>query len=376
MEGSAILDEFSDGRGFVLWQSFRDVLLWAGADQSARRRSFRSGALTGRREAISESGLEGAPKDLVLELASLLLNPRGGTGRDVSTRVAARCCDLADWAVSVGATATAIAFARAAAEVCPREAATAFRVAQLATSAGWLTMARTWLARAISLGRRQGDWWTYASALIEMGDAALRRGGARVARLFYRRANHVAKRSGHAVLRGPAFHGRARAEIGLGLLDDAELHLRQALRAYGRIDPGKHAAQHDLAELLVRRGGDGCVAAVKLLRAVVPTRRTPLEQVESLTLLVRAAAAAQDGSTLEGAWFEAVEIVSGFGETADAGRMLLELAKATSAALDTRRQAVELVWRALRIGEATNTSLLVREAGAFLRARPPPRDRK
>src|SRR3954468_12431532 len=36
MEGLGILDEFSGSEGLVLWQSFQDVLLWAGADQPGK----------------------------------------------------------------------------------------------------------------------------------------------------------------------------------------------------------------------------------------------------------------------------------------------------------------------------------------------------
>jgi len=171
-------------------------------------------------------------------------------------------------------------------------------------------------------------------------------------------------------LRGPALHGRARAELDLGAFEDAERHLRLALLAFRSNDAAIGAVQHDLADLLLRRGGDCSLAAVGLLKELWPKRGTPVERVETLTLLVRAAAAAEDAATLEGAWFEAVEILSGMGETVDAGRMLLELAKATSTALDRRSHAEEVARRALRIGEAVNDSFLRRQAAAFLMDRP------
>src|SRR5215213_3045260 len=58
LEGTEILDEFSGAAGLALWQSMRDVMLWAGAREPDERAGlFHAGAHEQRLRQIEQAGL-------------------------------------------------------------------------------------------------------------------------------------------------------------------------------------------------------------------------------------------------------------------------------------------------------------------------------
>jgi hypothetical protein len=63
------------------------------------------------------------------------------------------------------------------------------------------------------------------------------------------------------------------------------------------------------------------------LQAVLPSRRTIGERIETLLLLVTAAGRAMDADALQRAWFAALSAIEGSGEYPEMARNLLRLAQ-------------------------------------------------
>src|SRR3982750_1399945 len=68
-EGGAILDETPGDLGLLLWQTYRDGLLWASTEPSIRPHLFSGGVLLRRGLLIQTSGVEGETR-VSLELLS------------------------------------------------------------------------------------------------------------------------------------------------------------------------------------------------------------------------------------------------------------------------------------------------------------------
>lgn len=365
-DGADILGELPDDGGMLLWQIFRDVLLWAGECSAAGSAElFAPEARTRRQAAIDASALEEPVRDAVREIVAVL-HSDGAHPASVHT-LTTRCRDLAVWAAARHSGATAIAFARASAAPREDDAAPALFVGQLAARFRRRTMARTWFRRAVALARQQGDWRTYAIASVELGRAALAAGKTEEARALFQLAARVGKRNGLRVARGLAHHGHGLAYEAEGCLDNAEKHLKVALRLLGKVEhPRVPAIRHDLAGLLLCRGdGEASSAALRILSALLPHRTQPGERIATLFMMIRAAAGATQAEPdeLRNFWFEAVALLDELGETPEAGRLLLELARITAGALDGRR-ADELARRAQRIG--AREPALAEDAASFL----------
>lgn len=364
-DGAAILEELADDSGLVLWQVFRDALLWASESEAGRAGLFAPGARPRRTAAIDASALEKAVREALAEIVAVLHGD--GSHPDAIRTLTTRCRDLSLWAAARKAGATAISFARAAAAPCEDDAAPALFVGQVAARFKRPTMAQTWFRRAIALARQQGDWRTYGIASVELGRAALAGGRTAAARDLFTLAARVAKRNGLRVVRGLAHHGHGLAYEAEGCLDDAEKHLKLALRLLGKIEhPRVPAIRHDLAGLLLCRGdGEASSAALRILSALLPHRTQPGERIATLFMMIRAAAGATQAEpdVLRDVWFEAVALIEELGETPEAGRLLLELARITAGALDGRR-ADELARRAQRIG--AREPALAEDAASFL----------
>ena len=366
-EGTAILAEVRGDGGLLLWQTYRDVLLWASEQPHVRPRLFAPEARERRERLLQASGLTGTPCDAA-ELISDALH--GGAEHMLATgQVTAACHAIAQWAALQDAADTAVAFARAAAEVSPNAGAAALRVGILAARFGRPTMAGSWLRRAISLARQEPDWVSYGFAYVELGHGALKRGNFEIARQSFRRAYLVGKRYGAPVLRGHALHGRFKVVLATGDLAAAKVAGQASLRALGKHHPDAPAIQHDLAELLLRLGDEGSSgAALRILAEVLPTRHTPGERIATLSLLIRAAMDVGARQVVEDAWFDAISILEALPETSEAARLYMNLARLADEIISPTR-ADGAARRALVAAMRADAVAEEDEAKAFL-ARP------
>lgn len=373
MEGTSILEDVPGAKGLLLWQTYRDVLLWSASSAETPNELFTPDALSNREALIQAAAFAEEPAVALRVLASLLrIKPR----REVAPQQVRRACStIADWALSLRATRTAIAFAQAAAAACPAESRAALKVGRMAATHGRSAFADSWLARGIALARREGDWSTYGSAYVELARLAERDRQLRRARARFTRALRVGRRYGDSELRAHACYGLLRIASAANEYDAGERFARAALRHFGRSHPLRATVLHDYADLVLKRGVAGAsdvieagCQAVQLLASIIPERATEPERITSLLLLVRAATHAQQPDVVENAWFDAIAAIELLGETREAARHLMELARTTAEVLEARR-ADELAQRAHSVAVRVNDRALMAEVSSFL-ARP------
>jgi tetratricopeptide (TPR) repeat protein len=214
LEGTELLDEVEGHLGLALWQSLRDVTLWASFDpldqqvsrdpkerekQEEKRRTERDRDRAGlfaptaaerRSELLRAICPESEVRAPLATFAAMLEDPVGST----SDAVARACHEISQWADEGGLPATALAFAQAASLASPANAAAGFRVGQLARKKGETARAETWFRRTIGLARQAKDWVSYSEAFLALGDLYLRRGKRPTAEHLYVRGRRAAKR--------------------------------------------------------------------------------------------------------------------------------------------------------------------------------------
>ncbi|HET7232438.1 MAG TPA: tetratricopeptide repeat protein [Longimicrobium sp.] len=325
-DGAAVLDEVGGDLGLLLWHTCRDVLLWAAATPDQRTALFVAGSLANLDRLVATVG-DAPLRSSLNEVGELLRN-----GHDERLRITECCEVVADWAVRAELDRTAIAFAQAAAAASPDDAAPFIRAGALLSLYGRDTAAGTWFRRALALARRMGDSASYGNALLALGRLHESKDDVERARRSYRRALTLGRRAGLRTLRAHARHGLMRMAARAGDLETARLHGESALRELG----DGHAAAlviHDIAAVMLQQdphaNGATCLA---MLRGIVPGRRAGVERISTLVLLVRAAGYAGEVDTLANAWFDAVSAIGRLGESPDAARLLLDLARTGSEA--------------------------------------------
>jgi len=359
LEGERILAEYPDDRGVLLWQSYRDGLLWAGTRPEKRRGLFQGESAEHWRKLLGTARL-----DATMLRALQALHAGLRAGRDAGAAVARAALSLALGAVRDEAGATAIAFAQLASILEPAAAAPAVTVGGIALGFGRTAVAETWLRRAIGLARRGRDWAAYGRALIALAGLRERTGQPAAAQVELRKALRLARRRSLPETRTRALHGLLRIAIRDGDYAAAEQYARGARRGYGHEHPELGSLELDVAELALRLG-DRARAAV-LLRKALPSRESAGDQVRGLIMLVRAAA---DRPEVEEAWHHAAELIADtYGSSPDAARLLLELARA-SAEIHEERHADMAAARALACATQLGCAALAEEVSAFL-ARP------
>lgn len=194
LEGGTILEELGEPLGVVLWQAARDVSLWTATQHAERRELFAADAQRLRRQAITETGVDG-------ELARGLRDVSAVLGGEADGSVVARACEtISQWADGAGLYGIALAYAQAVALIRDTDAAIAYEVALLAQRRGEDARAETWFRRAIMLARQSGDWSVYSRSFVSLGDLYIERESYTIARKLHVRASRAAHRhSLHAI---------------------------------------------------------------------------------------------------------------------------------------------------------------------------------
>lgn len=261
-DGLGILEEVPGRLGLVLWQSVRDVALWAALPGERRTGLFAPGAEERRRAALRAGAVDAELETPLAEMAELLGHPQAITGE----LVARACRQVARWADERGLTATALAFVQAAAFAAPADAETAYGVGRLAGRRAEDARAETWFRRTIALGRQSGDWQAYALAFLGLGNLYFRRESFLPARRFYVRALRAAQRHSLHSAAGMSFHDLFVLSAALGRAEEAERAARGAYEEYGPGHPRIPELARDLASFWMERGEHA--RALPLLRAL------------------------------------------------------------------------------------------------------------
>ncbi len=290
--GAVILDELSGPPGFALWQAFRDVQLWSLAPPKERPQLFAPGAAAARAVALDDPELR-APLRVLLDMVE-----RPTTAREED--VAGACAALSRWAEARGASATALAFAEAAAGASPDDASLAFAAGRLARRRAEHGRAETWFLRAAGLGRRSGDWESYAMAWVGLGAVQLQKGNLPRARRHFLRALRAARRQGVREAEGQALHYLFVADAEMGDLAGAEAWAKEVYRVYGPRHVLLPRIAHDLALIWSMQGF--CKRAQAVFNALLPHFERPTDRLSVLSNIVRAAGALGDRATFEQTW--------------------------------------------------------------------------
>jgi tetratricopeptide (TPR) repeat protein len=361
-EGESILAEYPNEAGLLLWQSYRDVLLWAMTPPELRAELFHRPDSEQRREAAR--GLDPAMVRAVRTLRQALRGSR------INGSVVSAALSISAAAERVRATATAMAYAQLASAAVPSMAGPALTAGELAARLGHPAVAETWLRRTIALARRSGDWACYGGALTAVARLRERAGRVRGARTEYRKALRLARRRGLHETKCRALGGLLRIALQEEDQPAAERYAAYALRVLGQDHPERGIVLLDVAKMELRRS-QFAQAATRLNEALRSQIGTD-GQVRAWTMLVRAAGGVGDETGVEAAWHRALDLIDTFGSTSAAARLLLGLARAGGEVL-AETQADAVARRARSYAARLGDSSLADECSAFLsRARLPP----
>lgn len=264
-------------------------------------------------------------------------------------------------------------YALATAALVPGDPADALEVGSVARRLRRLHEASTWFNHAMGLARHLRDWPTYAATWLELGRVQVGLGDIERAEKSLLQARRAAKRHGVSFVRGAVEHDLLRMEMERGNYAEAGIHARAALRHIRTHDRDRPALLHDCARLTLLSGGDP-VTALDTLSAALPQRASLADRIDTLVLMVSAAGRANEQAKVEESWYEAVGCIETLGDSVDAARRLLDLARVAAELLEELR-ADQMAERALMMAERVGDEALVSECRSFLkRVRLPPQE--
>jgi tetratricopeptide (TPR) repeat protein len=330
LEGAPVLDEIQGPLGLLLWETYRDVVLWSSTPPEDRQDLFASGAYAARSRDLDAVGADPALERGLRAAAGVLADPAGAQEAEVM----AACRIVADWAEQRGLMGTAVTLATSAALASPTHAGSAFRVGQIARRKGENARAETWFRRAIGLGRQAKDWASYAEAFLGLGNLYKLRGNYPAARRFHIRGLRAARRHALRDIQGRALHDLFTIAVETSPPAEAQELARLAFRAYGPRHPRLPALAHDVAYFWMGQGR--FAPALDVFRAVLPHIADPSERMLVAANLGRAAGGAGDRPVFEEAW-EQVWTANEWERYPAAGQALLELAHGASSLRDWTR---------------------------------------
>ncbi len=361
LEGAEVLDEVQGPLGVLLWQSMRDVTLWAGVREPEEREGlFQSHAEAERQETMRRIGVDAALDAPLRAIAAMMSAPETAEERDVLLA----CRQVSEWADGHGHLATALAFATAGAVAAPANAAAGFRVGQLARRRAEYARAETWFRRTIGLGRQSRDWSSYADAFLGLGNLYVQRGNFPAARRFHIRGLRAARRHGMRDIQARALHDLFGIAVESGQVPEAQEFARAAFRAYGSSHPRLPALAHDLAYFWMTRGH--FASALSVFQALLPHFRAPELRALALGDIGRAAGGAGDRRVFEEAWRDLWSLAHETTEPREnSGQALLDLAHG-AASLNDWSRADTAANAAREIAEKRSEARVVLAADAVL----------
>lgn len=218
LEGDSLLAESPGAVGLLLWQTVRDVTLWAGTPVDARGMLFRDGSAGARLDLLTTTDMPRAVSSAVDTLHGML-----ALNSHADDEIVALCClEIATWAHRAGLPHTAVAFAQAGAVASPMFGAAAVQAGVFARRADQGARAESWLRRAVGVSRRERDGVAYSVAVVELGELYEGRGKAEQAERFFIWAFRSARRHAVRDARMRAAHGLFRLMRGRGDTTRAE----------------------------------------------------------------------------------------------------------------------------------------------------------
>lgn len=286
LEGMEILREVGGDAGILLWQSYRNVMLWSTAEPAERGRMFSAEAGRKRLADVVAAELPAELTDPLATIGRML----GASGEASGQAVADACSAVTMWAEVHGHAGTALAFTQAAALAEPASARLPFEVGQIARRRHETARAETWFRHAIMIGRQVGDWDSYSRSYLALGNMFLQRGNLPTAQRMHVKALRAARRKGLPHIQGYALHDLFAIAIDAGRTEQAEQYARMAFRAYGPHHEKVPALAHDIAYFWMNQGY--FERALPVFQALLPHFTDVREQLSVLANTARAAGGA------------------------------------------------------------------------------------
>ncbi len=331
-DGMPILHESEGDFGVLLWQVFRDVSLWAQTPPEKRGELFGPTAASRRREALSRLTSDRRLEVWLAVLSAVLEHP----DRVSSRCLAVACIEVSRHAARAEQPRTSLSFALAAAQVLPDHPVSTLEVSSAALRAHRLVTAEVWARRALALGRRHGDWRTYAEAMLDLGTLANLKADACHARTYYVKAIRVGRRKSYADVRAAANFGLFRLAMEYGPLDRAERYAREVVRLLGRGNPESAPIYADVVALLISDGQ--LEEASRLLHRVLSRRSTPApSRARALALSSRISALKGDKAGFLRAYTDTLGPLEEVFDPIARGKTVLELVRAALLVEDRAR---------------------------------------
>lgn len=318
-----VLESRTDPIALALFQSLRNVQLWARTPARGRGRLFRR-VNKGVRERIAAAA-DAAPllADPLAVLAELQQEPKNAD----PARVAVACDQIYDWAERSGLHVTATHFAEASAYAEPGNPRWAVRAGYMTRTAGGVEMlarSEAWHARGFVLAVQRQDQEMILRAMTGHGALMKDRGEYGKAWRLYVRAARRAVRTGRKRRAAVAFHYAFALASETGHLRVAVREAERALRYYPLHDERLPALAHDVAYLLVRQHYYG--TAFHLVDGL----GNRVDGVYAMGMLFGIAARAAAGAGMRHAHRVAAEMAANVAELEDecAGPVFVNLAEA------------------------------------------------
>jgi tetratricopeptide (TPR) repeat protein len=281
--GLPVLDELPGEAGVILWQTSRNVMLWAATPVEERHGLFGSSAAAVRQAHLAALEIDGELMGPLAVVTRLMERP----GAADAPRLVHACRRVMAWAERRGALATALEFAQAAALVDPASPRLAYGVGRVARRSAQYDRAESWYLRAINLARRDDDWETYARAFSGLGNLHAQRGNFPAARRAALRCLRAARRHRIRPLVGSAAHSLFSLGVEMGAGPSVESFAEQAFVAYGKGHPKLPRLAYDVAFYWASEGY--FAQALGVARTLLPHFAGGPERAFCLGLMARAA---------------------------------------------------------------------------------------
>lgn len=243
LEGAGLLREYDGEFGFLLWQTVRDVALWAEAPKTARGMLFAQRGVAARTAVVHRAAVPERIVGPMTNVGELLHAEPEHVDPDF---LSLACMEIARWARQAGSRNTAFAYAQAAALASPGFADAALLAGICATEAKQPSRAEAWLRRAVAVARRGRYGEAFASGFYLLGNLAEVQGNAVRAEQYYRRAFREGRRRQVRLVRRDAAYALFRLARDRGDLPGAFRFAMTAERAHNVNQPNAPALLLDL----------------------------------------------------------------------------------------------------------------------------------
>lgn len=354
-EAGSLLDELPRAWGLTLWRLLVDVALWARVPPAERPALFHPRAGGGAWPGVF--GLE----EPIRTLRRHLYAAEPGD----AAAVADGCLRVSLWAEGSRFSATALLFAHAAALAAPGEAGYAHRVAMLARTRAECVRAEVWYRRAVTLGRRTGDWTAYARSLAGLGLLYRQKGNYPAAQRFTERFLRATRKYRLHDLEGDALHNLCALAIEQGHRADVLQYGRQAFEVYGSRHPNLPSLASDLAWFWMDSEG-AFARALTVFRSLLWSVQEPVRFLV-MANIARAAGGAGDDATYAWAASSVQDSVTTAPDRNAAAPALLDVAHG-ALSLGRNHEAAEMAERVMDLAAHRRELKVTLSAEALLNA--------